>query len=144
MKFNFGSFFKNMNGWVICQYANGFVYEREFKNCSKTEILRNLEEEYYPDEVYFEDILSTKIKNADMKKSDFRKLILENKNRFGKTIKIGKVLFNQGQIYNPNVNDGNGYQYVGSDADERTVNSLWRLAKIEGVVSCGENDFYLI
>ena len=67
-------------------------------------------------------------------KSEFRELVNENNNRTGKEIRISDVIMNQGVIYNPRVNGGNGYSFTGPEAREKTVESLWRIARKNGSI----------
>ena len=75
-----------------------------------------------------------------MKKSEFRELIKDNMNQFGKTIKIGKVIFNAGMIYSPTMDDNRGVYYFHT---ENMVNYLWRKAKQNKSIVCGSSTINL-
>ena len=66
-----------------------------------------------------------------MNKKQFREIVTDNYNRFGKPIIIGDVIFNQCVVYNPRINREIGYSYLSL---ERTVNCLWRIARRIGQV----------
>lgn len=66
-----------------------------------------------------------------MKKSEFKEFVAQCMSRTGKTMRIGCVSLNNGEIYNPRYNHGQAIQYMRTCL-EKTTDYMWRKAKAAG------------
>ena len=145
MKLEF-TIFRQGDQWIASQLTETTSINQMLPWSIKTrgQAVKELAEQHPYDKVYVDGVLASEFQYEELTKKDFRELVLDNDSPFGKTITIGDVTFNQGRIYNPRVNEGRGYCFMGEKADEKLVNSLWRFAKKEGMISVGNEDYYII
>ena len=98
----------------------------------KIEFTRNDNEEDIIEVLRDKMILSSYLEKRPFSKKEFGHLVSKCMTQFGKILQVKDVILNEGAIYNPRVNEDRGVSFFGKDAEQRTIDKMWRLAKKNG------------